>query len=186
MFYYCFATNTKTRRSLPFAPDLGGGGLFAPFSGGQTKYIPIIMRLSTKFTHDYENCQSSQNGVIFLFRYDRLNELVKETGVKKSHICRLLGKSPYYLRDAEKIRTNITGEALKIIADAVGTTPEYLAGMSDEKYSAREKDGVINHISDIYDDLSPENRQRLEEFAEFLHTRQQKQDPSEKESKAGQ
>lgn len=166
-------------------PKRGGGGLFAPFSVGQTKYIPIIMRLSIVFTHDYEICQSPQNGVIFLFRYDRLNELVKETGVKKSHICRLLGKSPYYLRDAEKTKTNISGKLLQIIADAVGTTPEYLTGETEERYPAPERDGVISHISDIYDALSPENRQRLEEFAEFLHTRQQKQDSPETASKAG-
>lgn len=72
-------------------------------------------------------------GVLILFRYDRMNELVHDTGVKKAHICRKLGKSQYYLRDAEKINTDITGDDLKIIADALMTTPAYLSGESDQK-----------------------------------------------------
>ena len=71
--------------------------------------------------------------VFALFRYDRLNALAKETGVKKAHLCRLLGRSEYYLRDAEKNNTNISGRALSILAEALGTTPEYLTGESDEK-----------------------------------------------------
>lgn len=67
------------------------------------------------------------------FRYDRMNTLVQETGVSKSHICRKLGKSRYFLRDSEKNNTDIQGECLQIIADALGTTPEYLSGETDEK-----------------------------------------------------
>lgn len=74
-----------------------------------------------------------KKGVIVLFRYDRMNTLVQETGVSKSHICRKLGKSRYFLRDSEKYNTDIQGESLQIIADALGTTPEYLSGETDEK-----------------------------------------------------
>lgn len=73
-----------------------------------------------------------------MFSYDRMNQLFKETGIKKAHVCRLLGKSSYYLRDAEKIKTDISGDNLQIIADALGTTPEYLTGETNEK-SPRDK-----------------------------------------------
>ena len=71
-----------------------------------------------------------------MFRYDRMNWLAKEKGVKKAHLCRLLGKTQYYLRDAEKANTDIKGDALEILAAALGTTPEYLTGESDEKEPA--------------------------------------------------
>ena len=70
--------------------------------------------------------------VVILFRYDRMNALVQEKGIKKAHICRKLGKTNYYLRDAEKYRTDIQGESLRIIADILGTTPEYLSGETDD------------------------------------------------------
>ena len=72
--------------------------------------------------------------VVTLFRYDRMNALVQEKGIKKAHICRKLGKTNYYLRDAEKYQTDIQGESLRIIADILGTTSEYLSGETDDKY----------------------------------------------------
>lgn len=68
-----------------------------------------------------------------MFRYDRMNALAHEKGIKKAHICRELGKPVYYLRDTERNGTDINGESLKIIADILGTTPEYLSGNSEEK-----------------------------------------------------
>lgn len=68
-----------------------------------------------------------------MFRYDRMNALAQEKGIKKAHICRKLGKPVYYLRDVERNRSDIQGESLRIMADILGTTPEYLSGKTDEK-----------------------------------------------------
>ena len=68
-----------------------------------------------------------------MFRYDRMNALAQEKGIKKAHICRKLGKPVYYLRDVERNRSDIQGESLQIMADILGTTPEYLSGKTDEK-----------------------------------------------------
>ena len=62
-----------------------------------------------------------------------MNALAQEKGIKKAHICRKLGKPVYYLRDVERNRSDIQGESLQIIADILGTTPEYLSGETDEK-----------------------------------------------------
>lgn len=67
-----------------------------------------------------------------MFKYDRMNELIRIKGIKKAHICRELGRSPYYLRDAEKINAEISGDALLIMARILGTTPEYLTGDTDD------------------------------------------------------
>ena len=68
-----------------------------------------------------------------MFRYDRLDELIKSTGKKKVFLCQQIGKGPTYLRDAKKQNTNIKEEELKILAEELGTTPEYLSGESDQK-----------------------------------------------------
>lgn len=68
-----------------------------------------------------------------MFRYDRLDELVKETGKKKVYLCAKIGKCPTYLRDSKKQNTNIKGDDLRILAEELNTTPEYLAGESDQK-----------------------------------------------------
>lgn len=71
-----------------------------------------------------------------MFRYDRLNELVKEKGIKKAHLCRQMGTSLYYLRDAEKGNADISEENVSIIADCLGVDPLYLTGESDIKSAA--------------------------------------------------
>lgn len=68
-----------------------------------------------------------------MFRYDRLNALVKETGVKKAHLCRQMGVSSYYLRDAEKGQINIPPENVEILARCLSVSPDYLTGQSDIK-----------------------------------------------------
>lgn len=68
-----------------------------------------------------------------MFKYDRMNALAEEKGIKKAHICRKLGRPVYYLRDVERNHSDIQGESLQIIADILGTTPEYLSGETDNK-----------------------------------------------------
>lgn len=109
-----------------------------------------------------------------MFRYDRMNLLAKEKGVKKAHLCRLLGKTQYYLRDAEKANTDIKGEALSIIAEALGTTPEYLTGESDDKNPAPVRDGIYREVVADINGLSPEDVQRVAEYVAFLKSRGEK------------
>ena len=69
-----------------------------------------------------------------MFRYDRLDELIKETGKKKNYLSIKMGySSSRYLNDAKKQNTNIKGTELQILADELNTTPEYLTGESDIK-----------------------------------------------------
>lgn len=84
-------------------------------------------------------------GAFILFMYDRFNNLVKMTGVSKAHLNRLLGKTSYYLRDAQKSNIDIPYESVVILAEALGTTPEYLRGETNEqktKKPAAQGDGL--------------------------------------------
>lgn len=70
-----------------------------------------------------------------MFNYDRLDRLVKETGKKKNYLSMKMGFSGRYLNDAKKQNTDIKGEPLRILAEELGTTPEYLVGETDQKES---------------------------------------------------
>ena len=42
-----------------------------------------------------------------MLNYDRLNDLIKKSGIKKAAICERLGRNYYYLRVAQKTNANI-------------------------------------------------------------------------------
>lgn len=56
----------------------------------------------------------------------RIVNMAKSQGKSQAYLCRLIGKSQYYLQDVKKGRFNISSDALKTIADDLGTTPGYL------------------------------------------------------------
>lgn len=65
--------------------------------------------------------------------FDRFDKLVEETGKSKSHLCRCIGKTRYYLRDAKKANINIPDDLVAVLAEELYTTPEYLIGVTDIK-----------------------------------------------------
>jgi hypothetical protein len=70
--------------------------------------------------------------VPILIRYDRIIELSDARGKKKSFLSQVMGYSSRYLVDAKKQNTNIPDEPLRILAEELGTTPEYLRGETDD------------------------------------------------------
>lgn len=67
-----------------------------------------------------------------MIRYDRIIELSDARGKKKSFLSQVMGYSSRYLVDAKKQNTNIPDEPLRILAEELGTTPEYLRGETDD------------------------------------------------------
>lgn len=105
-----------------------------------------------------------------MFRYDRLEELVKETGKKKNYLGQKMGFSGRYLIDAKKQKTDIKGIPLKILAYELGTTAEYLTGETDkkEKPSAvgEELDETRRKINSFVDKATPSQRELILSFLE--------------------
>lgn len=66
-------------------------------------------------------------------KFDRLDNLLSETGKSKAHLCRIASRSPYYLRDVKKANINIPSDIIEKWADELNTTPEYLTGNTDIK-----------------------------------------------------
>lgn len=97
-----------------------------------------------------------------MFKYDRLEELISESGKTKVSLCKKINKCPTYLRDAKKQNTDISGETLRILAEELGTSIEYLTGETNEKKPIPvSEDGLSSEAKEIirlYDLASPELR----------------------------
>lgn len=67
-----------------------------------------------------------------MFNYNRMESMIAQSGKTKLHLCRAMGVSKTYLRDAKTQGTDISGEKLHILAAELNTTPEYLRGETDD------------------------------------------------------
>lgn len=81
-----------------------------------------------------------------MFRYDRLEKLIAESGKTKVSLCGKIKKCPTYLRDAKKQNTDIKGETLATLAFELNTTPEYLSGETDEKKPTTPQDDELSDL----------------------------------------
>lgn len=84
-----------------------------------------------------------------MFRYDRLDALVAETGKKKNYLSMRMGHAGRYLNDAKKQNIQIKAADLEILAAELGTTPAYLKGETDKK----EKPLTVNGEELGYSDM---------------------------------
>ena len=64
---------------------------------------------------------------------NRLKELIKERGRTMAYFNRLLNKNRSYLSNVMTGSDRISDDDIKIIADELDTTPEYLKGETDVK-----------------------------------------------------
>ena len=101
-----------------------------------------------------------------MFRYDRLDELVAETGKKKNYLSTRMGHSGRYLNDAKKQNIQIKRAELEVLAAELGTTPEYLNDETDKKEKPAETN--LGERLPGFDDLSEENKVKAREYIEML------------------
>ena len=106
-----------------------------------------------------------------MFRYDRLDELVAETGKKKNYLSTRMGHSGRYLNDAKKQNIQIKRADLEVLAAELGTTPEYLNDETDKKEKPTETN--LGERLRGFDDLSEENKVKAREYIEMLLKLQQ-------------
>lgn len=105
-----------------------------------------------------------------MFRYDRLNELVVESGKTKAALSRKMGHSSRYLNDAKKQNTDIKGADLEILASELGTTPEYLSGQTDQKETplTPEGEGLDADLVKMLTSLTQEEAVQVRAFVQGL------------------
>ena len=78
----------------------------------------------------------------------RIVNMAKSQGKSQAYLCRLIGKSQYYLQDVKKGRFNVSSDALETIATDLGTTPEYLNWETDDP-KPESTDSILNTDDDV-------------------------------------
>ena len=111
-------------------------------------------------------CVMHKNGVFRLFRYDRLDELVKLTGKKKNYLSQKMGHSGRYLNDAKKQNTDIRIEDVEILASELSTSVAYLRGETDEKEKPVLKESELD--SELINRLCQLSKEELEKVDAFV------------------
>lgn len=104
-----------------------------------------------------------KKGVALLDVIDRIKSLSKEKGIKLSFLCEKLGLRRGYFSDCANGKDRLTDERISVIADALGTTPAYLMGETDqkEKPTGNDADGLtaeMRELLTLFDAASPEIR----------------------------
>lgn len=97
-----------------------------------------------------------------MFRYDRLESLIAESGESKAWICRKIERPVYYLRDVIKQKNNIPADTQERLAEILNTTVDYLNGRTDIKEKpASVGDRMSKEISEmirLFEKAGPEPR----------------------------
>lgn len=67
-----------------------------------------------------------------MFLYERFEALRASKGITKVYVAKALNRSPTICQDWKVKKTEPNETQLAIIADILGTTPEYLTGENDD------------------------------------------------------
>jgi DNA-binding helix-turn-helix protein len=103
-----------------------------------------------------------------LLDFVRLNTLIKERGVTKSYLASKLNRNRVIFSDWARGKSAPSKEALRIIAYALDTTPEYLTGESDDPGHAPEPTPAQRQLLSLAETLTNEELQKTLEYAAFL------------------
>ena len=61
----------------------------------------------------------------------RIEQLAKERGVSKAHLCDVIDKPRQYLQDLKRPNAKVPDATINRWSDILNTTPEYLKGETD-------------------------------------------------------
>lgn len=111
-----------------------------------------------------------KNGVLNMFNYDKLADLIKASGKTKTFLCKQLGREPYYLRDVLKQKTAVPYEYQVILAKELNTTVEYLNDEETKKPATEVtgEDEVTNEILGLLGDLDQEAKRKAKDYIQYL------------------
>lgn len=100
--------------------------------------------------------------------YDKLESLAKSKGVSKTHLCQLVGRERYYLRDCKNKNTEPPEDYVMTWADALGTTVDYLTDKTEQKEKPTDEVSV-NELKKMLRQLPKEDLMELaKEFFRIL------------------
>lgn len=106
-----------------------------------------------------------------MFIYSRFEEMRSSKGVTKKFIADKLGRLPTICQDWKYGKSSPNQEQLKIIADVLDTTVEYLTGESEEKEkpaSGEPQSELDAKFSEIWSGFSEEEKKATIEFMKMF------------------
>ena len=111
---------------------------------------------------------------MILSTIDIVLQLAKEKGISQAFICGKLGLRRTYLSEVRMGKDSLPDDRLIIIADVLGTTPEYLKGETDQKEKTRTvltddaRRKWIEEMLPMVEKLSLEKLELLKQFSETM------------------
>jgi transcriptional regulator with XRE-family HTH domain len=104
----------------------------------------------------------------------RLKELREQKGISQVKIAKILGFAQNTISNWESGKRDPDSETILKIADCFGVTVDYLLGKDEKNFPGKAEDDTDNKLNDILfnniESLSPEGRQKAEEYISMLKT----------------
>lgn len=116
-----------------------------------------------------------------MYTIDRIFETAKEKGISISFICNKLGKGRGYLHDVRKGKSSLTPEFVRIIADVLGVSVDYLLGKEQKKEAvlsgSQSREEKIDELMSLYAKLSSERKEKalLAVYREYVAQQEENQ-----------
>lgn len=86
-----------------------------------------------------------------MFDYDRFEELRSSKGITKKFIAQELGRSATLCQDWKQKKSQPSPQQLKTVANILGTTSEYLSGLSDDPSPAADDNELMELLTALRD-----------------------------------
>lgn len=86
------------------------------------------------------------NGVIFLFDYNRFEQLRSAKGITKKFIAQSLGRSSTICQDWKQQKSQPNPEQLRRVAEILDTTPAYLTGETEDSSPTSSPDRELEEL----------------------------------------
>ena len=110
--------------------------------------------------------------------HERIKQLAKEQDMTLAVLCRKIGVSRTYFSEASARNRSFSSDKLNEIANALGTTVEYLRGETDQKEKPTATSGRLSEkdkqIIDLMSHLSEEDYAKALSYLEFLASQSKK------------
>ena len=102
--------------------------------------------------------------------FEKLKSLIKEQGVSQTFICSRLNKHRSFLLDVYNHRSSLKPEQIKIIAEILHTTPEYLTDQTEEKGTKKETADVDDLDKELLKELANLSPEQKSHFLDILRS----------------
>lgn len=103
---------------------------------------------------------------------DKVEELRKEKGITKVFLAGALGRKSQIFQDWKEGKSSPSEWHIKALASALGTTPEYLTGQTDDKNPAQlAPDGIDGLLMRELMELDPADKDKVLAFVAGLKSR---------------